>query len=210
MSSWGNNNDSANVPFWSTMNDGIELAPTSANAALLFANTTANAFVTGETIGVFGVSPAQADVAQVHTGWVMQVVGSGGRAGRVQNEVLVATSSMTGETPSSSFPNTAITITSQPVSASAVHGVGNVVTFSVTASSSNPAAPLNYYWRFNDGVSGWANTAGNTIFSGSTTTTLTANATTTEANTWTVDVVVNATGSGAAAVTSANAVITIL
>ena len=75
--------------------------------------------------------------------------------------------------------------------------------------SGTGSAPLNYYWQFNNG-SVWANTStGGTLFTGNTSSTLTANALTTTANTYKVRVVVNANGTGAAAVTSANATITI-
>lgn len=58
----------------------------------LFANTTQNAFVSGKAVGVFAVNSASmASHKEVaHSGWVLRTVGSGGRAGRVQTEVLVA------------------------------------------------------------------------------------------------------------------------
>jgi len=210
MSSWGNSNTNMSMPKWATTNDGINLRPTQDNANLLFANTTANAFVTGETIGVFGVDQFQADASggQVHTGWVMQTTGQGGRAGRVQNEVLVATSSMSGGVASAQFPNTVISITSQPVANSAVHGSGNTVTFQVAASSSNPNVTLGYDWFFNPGT-GFVDAASNGTFTGATSNTLVANATTTIANTWSVKCVVTCASAFAANVNSASALVTV-
>ena len=68
----------------------------SANGYTLYANTTADAFKTGLTIGLFGVDSTEIALANnaankpAHTGWVLRKAGSGGRAGRVQTEVLVA------------------------------------------------------------------------------------------------------------------------
>ena len=67
----------------------------------MYANTTADAFVTGETIGVFGVDTTEQGVASNpkggHAGWVLRTEGSGGRSGRVHIETLVAMGSMTGD-----------------------------------------------------------------------------------------------------------------
>lgn len=48
---------------------------------------------------VFGVSNAEIGVTQgaTHAGWVRRTAGSGGRAGRVSYEVLVATSEISGD-----------------------------------------------------------------------------------------------------------------
>ena len=62
----------------------------------LFGNTTADAYVSGATIGQFGVDAAEianagAEGPRVtHTGWNLRRAGSGGRAGRVHYECLVA------------------------------------------------------------------------------------------------------------------------
>jgi hypothetical protein len=56
-----------------------------------------------EPIGVFGVDANEIALANnaankpAHAGWVLRKVGSGGRAGRIQTEVLVAMGSMTGD-----------------------------------------------------------------------------------------------------------------
>ena len=55
--------------------------------------------VGGVSNNVFGVDTTEAGVTQAagHAGWVRRTAGSGGRAGRVQYEVLVAGSMITGD-----------------------------------------------------------------------------------------------------------------
>jgi len=208
MSSWGNYENAANVPLWAAST--VNLEPTLANTTSLLNNTTANTFITGQTIGIFGVDVNESSTNHAtQPGWVKRTVGSGGRAGRVTQEVLVALSNVLSDSEDVTYKDTLITITTQPVNGSAVHGNGNTITYSVVASGTG-SAPLNYYWQFNNG-STWANTATSaTLFPvGSATATLTANAATTASDTYKVRVVVNANGTGAAAVTSANATIAI-
>ena len=97
MSSWGNNDNAANAPYWavnSTIapNNPTQAEPTAVNVALLYGNTTPDVYTTDETIGLFGIdaNEAQVEHGTVHTGWVIRKTGSGGRAGRVQYETLVA------------------------------------------------------------------------------------------------------------------------
>lgn len=208
MSSWGNNDNAANVPLWAAST--INLAPTRANVTSMFGNTTADAFVTGQTIGIFGVNADESSANHsTHVGWVKRITGSGGRAGRVNQEVLVALDGVIGDYENVTYPNTIITITSQPANGSAKPGNGNTITYAVFANSSNTASTLNYYWQFNDG-SVWANTATQALlFTNNTTATLTANAALNTSNTYKVRVIVNADGTGAPAVTSANANIVI-
>ena len=201
-----NYDNSANVPLWAAAT--VNRTPDSANAVSLFNNTTADAFITGQTIGVFGVDDSEAVTNHTGSGWIKRVVGSGGRAGRITQEILSTSTSMSLDSEDVIYKDTLITITTQPSNGSAISGTGNTITYSVVASGTG-SAPLNYYWQFNNG-SVWANTStGGTLFTGNTSSTLTANALTTTANTYKVRVVVNANGTGAAAVTSANATITI-
>ena len=101
MSSWGKYDNAANAPYWavnSTIVNATNVknnyaAPTADNVARLFANTTADVYTVGETIGLFGVDTNEASVnGKTHSGWVLRTTGSGGRANRVQEEVLVAIS----------------------------------------------------------------------------------------------------------------------
>jgi hypothetical protein len=64
MSSWGNNDNSANAPYWavnSTIapNNPNAARPTAANVALLYGNTTFSAYTTDETIGLFLVDSTE-------------------------------------------------------------------------------------------------------------------------------------------------------
>lgn len=52
----------------------------------------------GDPANVFGVDTTEAGVTDTtHAGWVRRTVGTGGRAGRVMHEVLVASSSISGD-----------------------------------------------------------------------------------------------------------------
>ena len=207
MSSPGNYDNSANVPLWAAAT--VNLTPDSANAVSMFENTTPDAFITDQTIGIFGVDDNEATTNQIGSGWVKRVVGSGGRAGRVTQEVLSTSTSMNLDSEDVIYKDTIITITTQPSNGSAVPGNGNTITYSVVASGTGSAA-LNYYWQFNNG-SVWANTATQALlFSNNTTTILTANAALATANTYKVRAIVNANGTGAAAAISSNATITIV
>ena len=202
-----NYDNSANVPLWTAAT--VNLKPDSANAISLFGNTTPDAFVTGQTIGIFGVDDSEATTNQIGSGWIKRVTGSGGRAGRVTQEVLSTSTSMNLDAEDVIYKDTIITITTQPANGSAVPGPGNTITYSVVAAGTG-SAPLNYYWQFNNG-SVWANTATQALlFTNNTTATLTANAALNTTNTYKVRAIVNADGTGADAVTSANANIVIV
>lgn len=222
MSSWGNNDNAANAPYWATMtvptiNAPTAAAPTAANVALLYANTTADAYVTGETIGLFGIDSqeiqAQGHGLGAHAGWNLRTTGSGGRAGRVQHETLVCLANLTGDGDAQVYANVTITLsgpTSQSVLANTTY-YANVATFSTTPTlAGNTAATLTYQWQYNTG-SVWANIPANTTpmqYSGATSSTLYARPGTT-ANTGTIyRVIVTAADEGVTA-TSANATITV-
>ena len=85
----------------------IKVAPTNSAAKsgdnfVLTDGTGASHTLTGETAtgtAILGLGGAvdQVGTGGSHTGWVKRTVGSGGRAGRVQYECLVAASSITGD-----------------------------------------------------------------------------------------------------------------
>jgi hypothetical protein len=106
MSLWGNLDAANNAPKFAGTG-GIGLT---ANTQQLFSNTTFATTSTslgraGQAIGVFGLSAVEAsntgagkaNTASAHAGWVMRKEGTGGRAGRIQTETLVAMGSMTGD-----------------------------------------------------------------------------------------------------------------
>jgi hypothetical protein len=109
MSSWGNKDNAANTPLWATA--VINLSPTSANQTAFYANTTANVFTAGETIGLFGMDASevannnQRGVSQ--TGWVMKTTGQGGRANRITYETLVCLANLTLDGDGTAIANTA-------------------------------------------------------------------------------------------------------
>jgi hypothetical protein len=67
MSSWGNNDNAANAPYWavnSTILNAADVkavasAPTAANVELLYGNTTPHVYTTNATIGLFLVDAAE-------------------------------------------------------------------------------------------------------------------------------------------------------
>jgi hypothetical protein len=218
MPSWGNYDNAANTPLWSTA--AVKVAPTAVNTANLFQNSTEDYWedtlpnggkrLTDIAVGVFGVDNFEADVNAkgAHTGWVLRTEGYGGRAGRVQQEVLVAMSSIITDNTSPYYPDATITISSQPVGNTANTILGNTATFRVTASitEGNTAAPLTYQWYSSNtvaGTYGWAtvadNTPANTSYTGETAAALVVTATNTDADNYGYRVVVAATGTEATA-----------
>lgn len=214
MPAWGNYDNAANTPLWSTA--AVKVAPTTANTANLFQNTTKDYWkVTlpngGDRLadiaeGVFGVDANEADVnAQgAHTGWVLRKVGYGGRAGRVQQEVLVAMNTMQTDGNSPVYPDAVITITSQPTGNTANLTVGNTATLRVTASitEGNTAVPLTYQWQRSATIGGtYVNvsngTPANTTYTGATSAALVITPTFTDADDNYYRVVVSATGTEA-------------
>lgn len=222
MSSWGNNDNAANAPYWAVNSTivnaadvkAVAAAPTAANVALLYGNTTADVYTTGQTIGLFAVDAQESLATHAqHTGWVLRTTGSGGRAGRVQNEVLVALSGVTGDGDAQQYANVTITL-SGPADAAVLANAtyyANVATFSVTPSLvGNTSATLTYQWQYNSG-SAWANIPANTVpmqYSGATSSVLYARPGTTANNATKYRVVVTAADQGVSE-TSANAVITV-
>ena len=224
MSSWGNNDNAANAPYWavnSTIVNAADVkavasAPTAANVELLYGNTTADVYTTNATIGLFAVDAQEALATHAqHSGWFLRTTGSGGRAGRVQNEVLVALSTVTGDGDAQQYANVTISL-SAPSDASVLANAtyyANTVSFTVTPTLvGNTAATLTYQWQFVPSAGGaWANIPANTVpirYSGATDATLYAMPGTTANTGSKYRVIVTAADQGVSA-TSSNAVITI-
>jgi hypothetical protein len=201
MSQWEMDDSAANSVIWAAAQ--FKKTPNSANRDALFGNTTADAFVTGATVGVFGVDDneiAASNGSVAHTGWVIRTVGSGGRAGRVQTEVLVAGKIIT-DAEDTIFKDAVIFITTQPQNATANTTDEEEATFTVVAGS-NPNTTLTYAWTYanGDSIQAGAN-VGNT-----TQATLTVNSAVETAN---VAYKVTISATGATSVVSANATLTI-
>lgn len=221
MPSWGNKDAAANAPYWAVNStivnaDNVKAnyaAPTAANVELLYANTTANVYTVNETIGLFAVDAQEAAVrGTTGTGWVLRTTGSQGRAGRVQEELLVAISSFTAlDGDAQTYANVAITLAALG-SKSVVAGGGNTAIFTETATlTGNTSASLTYQWQVNNAGT-WGNvtngTPANTTYSGATTSALTITPTYTDANGYKYRVIVTAADQGVSA-TSANGTLTV-
>lgn len=212
MASWGNTDDAANSVFYAP-NQFNKTANTE-NQTNLFGNTTADAFVTNLKVGQFGVKPdemqaarAGANTKMAHAGWNLRIEGTGGRAGRVQYETLVAMSSITNDASDDVvLPDYKLSITAQPASATGDISNNDIVTFSVTGASTPAGATLGYYWQTWTG-SAFANLSNAGAYSNTTTATLSVLANT-AANGEIYRVGVTATG--AATVFSSNAVLTVV
>ena len=64
MSSWGNNDNAANAPYWAVnsavvKNNPNQSAPTAANVALLYGNTTPDVYITGQALGLFMIDSTE-------------------------------------------------------------------------------------------------------------------------------------------------------
>lgn len=112
---------------------------------------------------IFGVDRSEIAVTPIpsHVGWVKRTtVGQ-----RVKTEVLVAMKTPPTEDNADDtvFPDTVITIGTQPASTSKV--AGQTATFTVTATAS-PTATLTYQWQKQEGGAGaWADVVGATLAS---------------------------------------------
>jgi hypothetical protein len=167
MPLFGNKDLPNNMPNYVTKQ--FKKEQTANNKMSIYGNATSNAFVGGQTVGVFA-----ADVDEVGTnpeiasqGWVLKTVGSGGRAGRVHYETLVATH-ITTQYANSSLVKYSITIDTQPTSRA--KNVADYTTVSVVAHETPSASPsiLTYQWMANTG-SGFANLTANSTYANVTT-----------------------------------------
>jgi len=99
MPLWGNIDRANNSPKQTVMQ--VNQAYTANNYTGLYNNVTTGASIAGAIVGVFGVSATEvansSSESVAHAGWTLRTEGTGGRAGRVHHEVLVAISSMTGD-----------------------------------------------------------------------------------------------------------------
>lgn len=201
MAQWGSNDQANNSVLWGV--SGYKVAPNTANRDAFFGNTTANAFIAGVTVGQYGIGNVEVanNPGITHTGWVVRTVGTGGRAGRVQTEVLVA-GGISGD--SDALPPIAvITIGTQPANATANSTNNDIATFTVAATATQGAV-LTYRWQFANGL----NVTANSTYSGVTTTTLSVNSNGAVVDGTAFRVLVRGTN-GAANVISANATLTI-
>lgn len=215
MSLWNNTDANTGAPIFAPMQ--VQLAPTQENVNNLYGNNTVDVIVTGQTVGLFGVDTdetAAVGASASHAGWILRTTGTGGRAGRVTQETLVAMGSMGADDANASddatYADALLTINTQPANQSIIAGGGNTATFTVVASSAPDSATETYVWEVNTGAAWEAiadETPANTSYTGDTTASLVVTPTTTEANGMLYRVTVSATG--AVDVVSANATLTV-
>jgi hypothetical protein len=122
--------------------------------------------VVGNIYGVDTNETAAQDGKLTHAGWVKRTSGTGGRAGRVFQEVLVAASSIGSDAEDVKYPDALISITSQPSSKSVAAPAAT--TFTVAASTTS--GTLTFQWQVDTG-GGFGNVSGSP-YSGETTATL--------------------------------------
>jgi hypothetical protein len=211
MGSWGNTDDAANSVF--TAPAQFNKTANTDNQTALFGNTTADAFVTNAKVGQFGVDTTEMQAARAgantkmaHAGWNLRVEGTGGRAGRVQYETLVAMSSISNDASDDAvLPDYKINITSNPTNRSVFSTNNQIATFTVAGTTTPSGGTLGYFWQVRDGSS-WANLTNTGAYSNTTTATLSV-----LANTASNGEIYRAgvTVTGGATTFSSNAVITI-
>ena len=174
MPQWGNTDASSNAVKWAAQTLGLGSGPTNeaANNTALYGNTTANAFKPNITLGLFGVDSAEVSATPgAHAGWVLKRTGSGGRAGRVQYETLVAMNGMTSDGDGTTIPNVTVTFTSQPANATANSTNHETATFTATATYLPLNATVTFQWQANSGA-GFANVANGAVYNNVGTTSL--------------------------------------
>lgn len=151
MPQWGNLEQANNSPLFGPglLNKSV----TTANRDELFQNTTANVYhSTGQVEGVWGVSAAEQSAANTgsagaHAGWVKRTVGTGGRAGRVFTETLVAMSSISGGASEEDtvYPDARIVVNAQPEDSNTASGTA--VAFTVFAVTAPEGVAIDYTWQ---------------------------------------------------------------
>lgn len=220
MAQWGNSDAASNSAVFATMQVSKPVSASERNA--LYGNTTADAYQAGVTVGQYGVDRneikalrASGSSRPASPGWALRTEGTGGRAGRVHYETLVAFShnAMQGDGADDAVvPDYFISITGQFIDASGSASGNEQINFALVAATTPTGFEntLSYAWEYTttpgdtgtfataDGVSG---------FSGQGTNTLTA-----DANTIADQTIVRVTVSGSGTtqtVVSDNATLTV-
>lgn len=149
----------------------VKISANTNNRDRMFGNTAANVFVSKATIGVFGADKNEvaATPGVAHSGWQLRTVGSGGRAGRVTYETLVALRNITTDNEDAVLFDALIKIISQPGNKSAANNSNAY--FSVNASIV-PSGTITYRWQRDQGNGTWVNIASSVVFSGQNTSNL--------------------------------------
>ena len=157
----------------------VQATQNTANRDALYGNTTADAFVSGTTKGIFGVDVQEARAARagantrvVTPGYQLRTVGSGGRAGRTQYETLVAVRLSSDASDDTVVPDYKITVTTQPSNATVnASSTSNVATFSTAGATIPTGGTVTFLWQKWNG-SAFANLSNAGAYSNTTTATL--------------------------------------
>ena len=193
----------------------VQATQNTANRTALYGNTTADAFVTGTTKGIFGVDVAEARAARagantrvVTPGYQLRTVGSGGRAGRTTYETLAAVRLVSDASDDAVVPDFRLLVITQPSNATGDISNNDIRTFTVVSDSTPPGATLTYQWQ-RWGGSSFSDLSNAGAYSNVATTTLSVNANTATSGTPGSDIYrVRIGATGAANVFSANATLT--
>lgn len=188
----------------------LELATVYAGADATGLTVTANespAYIPhAEKSTIFGVDATEAqEITEItHAGWVKRTVGTGGRAGRVTYETLVAMGSISGDAEDVVFVDATITIGTQPAAASVTAPAATSFTITATATQS---AVIGFAWEVSEDAGATFAPATGGVYSGETTDTL-AISDSTGLDTYLYRCVLTATG--AATVTSDEVELTVV
>jgi hypothetical protein len=210
MALYGKSDAASNVSVVVVAN--AKLAPNTANRTALFGNTTADAFISGEKLGVFGVGANEVQASRngagtkiAAPGWILRKEGTGGRAGRVQNETLAFVRMSSDASDDTTVPDYEIIISTQPSNATGDISANDIVEFNVVAATAPAGGTLSYKWQKYNG-SAFANLSNAGAYSNTTTAELSVLANT-ASNGEVYRVLITGTG-GAADVYSSNATLT--
>jgi hypothetical protein len=156
VSQWSANGTNATVtPIW--VPALVSKTANVTNQQAMYANVSANAFVNGQVVSVVSVDASEIAVNKecAHTGHHLRKVGTGGRAGRVQYECLVA-GGVTGDNAGDALqlPNTvangaAVVIDFNPQGGDISDGTANVT---VRAHTVPGGLPILYLWHGSGGA----------------------------------------------------------
>jgi len=83
MSSWGNNDNAANAPYWAVSSVSSQInaptsGPTAANVAVLYGNTTASVYRTDQTVGLFMIDATEANAGSDNVGGIAVAIAGAG------------------------------------------------------------------------------------------------------------------------------------
>lgn len=166
MSLWGNKDLANNAPF--SAPSQVKFSPTTANQTSLYGNTKTGGFISGANVGTFAADRTEVatNPGIAHAGWQLRIEGSGGRAGRVFYETLVAGRSFgTTDAEDVVLVDALLAFITQPGNKSAANNANAYFFANVSITPSN-AANVQYRWQRDQGNGSFINIASSVVFSG--------------------------------------------